>query len=100
MELQQRAVEYMSLERKPDLARSNVVAMPPWEKRKSLLLRRMAAREVHILNPNSYFQDTAPGRSASRCCCTAWPPARCGPPLLEANSWVLTLNRALLGPHS
>ena len=49
MELQQRAVEYMSLERKPDLARSNVVAMPPWEKRKSLLLRRMAEREVMLL---------------------------------------------------
>jgi len=48
VELQQRAVEYMSLERKPDLARSNVVAMPPWEKRKSLLLRRMAQREVHL----------------------------------------------------
>ena len=47
VELQQRAVEYMSLERKPDLARSNVVAMPPWEKRKSLLLRRMAEREVN-----------------------------------------------------
>lgn len=49
VELQQRAVEYMSLERKPDLARSNVVAMPPWEKRKSLLLRRMAEREVPFL---------------------------------------------------
>ena len=48
VELQQRAVEYMSLERRPDLARSNVVAMPPWEKRKSLLLRRMAQREVHL----------------------------------------------------
>jgi len=48
VELQQRAVEYMSLERKPDLARSNVIAMPPWEKRKSLLLRRMAQREVHL----------------------------------------------------
>lgn len=57
VELQQRAVEYMSLERKPDLARSNVVAMPPWEKRKSLLLRRMAAREVrpcaHLAAPRS-----------------------------------------------
>ena len=50
VELQQRAVEYMSLERKPDLARSNVVAMPPWEKRKSLLLRRMAEREVPVLS--------------------------------------------------
>ena len=48
VELQQRAVEYMSLEKKPDLARSNVVAMPPWEKRKSLLLRRMAEREVNM----------------------------------------------------
>ena len=59
MELQQRAVEYMSLERKPDLARSNVVAMPPWEKRKSLLLRRMAAREVResspLLGPHPYI---------------------------------------------
>ena len=57
VELQQRAVEYMSLERKPDLARSNVVAMPPWEKRKSLLLRRMAAREVRgafpLIGPHS-----------------------------------------------
>jgi hypothetical protein len=48
VELQQRAVEYMSLERQPELARNNVVAMPPWEKRKSLLLRRMAQREVRL----------------------------------------------------
>jgi hypothetical protein len=46
VELQQRAVEYLNLEKKPELARSNVTAMPPWEKRKSLLLRRMAEREV------------------------------------------------------
>lgn len=46
VELQQRAVEYLSLERQPELARANVTAMPPWEKRKSLLLRRMAEREV------------------------------------------------------
>ena len=46
VELQQRAVEYLSLERRPELARANVTPMPPWEKRKSLLLRRMAEREV------------------------------------------------------
>ncbi|BDA41202.1 AP-2 complex subunit alpha-1 [Coccomyxa sp. Obi] len=45
VELQQRAVEYLSLEKQPELARANVTAMPPWEKRKSLLLRRMAERE-------------------------------------------------------
>ena len=56
VELQQRAVEYMSLERKPDLARSNVVAMPPWEKRKSLLLRRMAEREVCVLAGHGRFE--------------------------------------------
>jgi len=49
VELQQRAVEYLSLEQKPELARINVTAMPPWEKRKSLLLRRMAEREVSCL---------------------------------------------------
>ena len=76
MELQQRAVEYMSLERRPELARSNVVAMPPWEKRKSLLLRRMAAREVNTSNFPTLTLERAPGRSASRCCCAAWPPAR------------------------
>ena len=46
VELQQRAVEYLNLEMKPELAAANVTAMPPWEKRKSLLLRRMAEREV------------------------------------------------------
>ena len=45
-ELQQRAVEYLGLERRPDVAARNVTAMPPWEKRKSLLLRRMADREA------------------------------------------------------
>ncbi|MCJ1422498.1 hypothetical protein MMC29_000378 [Sticta canariensis] len=44
-ELQQRAVEYLGLERRPDVAQRNVAGMPPWEKRKSLLLRRMANRE-------------------------------------------------------
>lgn len=51
MELQQRAVEYLNLEKNPELARNNVTAMPPWEKRKSLLLRRMAEREVLFLPP-------------------------------------------------
>ena len=32
VELQQRAVEYLSLERRPDLARANVTPMPPWER--------------------------------------------------------------------
>ena len=34
-----------------------LVAMPPWEKRKSLLLRRMAAREVRaasVHDPSSW----------------------------------------------
>lgn len=46
VELQQRAVEYGGLESMPDVANRNVTAMPPWEKRKSLLLRRFAQREV------------------------------------------------------
>jgi hypothetical protein len=45
-DLQQRAVEYSSLEKKLDVARRNVQAMPPWLKRRSLLLRRMAEKEV------------------------------------------------------
>lgn len=48
VELQQRAVEYGGLESMPDVANRNVTAMPPWEKRKSLLLRRFAQREVSI----------------------------------------------------
>ena len=45
-ELQQRAVEYQGLLKMPDVASRNVTAMPKWEKRKSLLLRRMAEHEV------------------------------------------------------
>lgn len=45
-ELQQRAVEYGALGERPDVAKLNVLAMPHWEKRKSLLLRRLAARGV------------------------------------------------------
>ena len=47
-ELQQRAVEYIGLEQRPEVAKRNVIGMPPWEKRKSLLLRRMAEREVSM----------------------------------------------------
>jgi hypothetical protein len=50
VDLQQRAVEYLNLEKRPDLAKNNVTAMPPWEKRQSLLLRRLAEREVHAQN--------------------------------------------------
>ena len=45
-DLQQRAVEFASLLAHPDVARRNVTAMPKWEKRRSLLLRRMAEKEV------------------------------------------------------
>jgi len=45
-DLQQRAAEYLALGRRPDVAARNITAMPPWEKRKSLLLRRMAEREA------------------------------------------------------
>ena len=50
-ELQQRAVEYWGLGERPDVAKQNVLPMPPWEKRTSLLLRRLAEREVRLLNP-------------------------------------------------
>lgn len=45
-DLQQRAVEYQGLLKHPEVANRNVTAMPKWEKRKSLLLRRMAEHEV------------------------------------------------------
>ena len=45
-DLQQRAVEYIGLMKHPDVANRNVTAMPKWEKRKSLLLRRMAENDV------------------------------------------------------
>ena len=45
-ELQQRALEYGGLGARPDVAKLNVLAMPHWEKRKSLLLRRLAEKEV------------------------------------------------------
>eukprot|EP00884_Botryococcus_braunii_P018832 jgi/Botrbrau1/5632/Bobra.55_1s0021.1 len=44
-DLQQRAVEYKGLEKRVDVALRNVQAMPPWLKRRSLLLRRMAEKE-------------------------------------------------------
>ena len=48
-DLQQRAVEYQGLMKLPDVASRNVTAMPKWEKRKSLLLRRMAEKEVGLV---------------------------------------------------
>lgn len=45
-ELQQRAVEYWGLGQRPEVAKQNVLPMPHWEKRKSLLLRRLAERDV------------------------------------------------------
>lgn len=50
-DLQQRAVEYQGLLKHPEVANRNVTAMPKWEKRKSLLLRRMAEKEVLVLFP-------------------------------------------------
>lgn len=50
-DLQQRAVEYQGLLKHPDVANRNVTAMPKWEKRKSLLLRRMAEHEVSSSSP-------------------------------------------------
>lgn len=47
-DLQQRAVEYKGLEKRVDVALRNVQAMPPWLKRRSLLLRRMAEKEVRF----------------------------------------------------
>lgn len=41
-ELQQRAVEYRSLSSRPDAAAVALLPLPPWEKRASLLLRRLA----------------------------------------------------------
>lgn len=50
-DLQQRAVEYQGLLKRPDVANRNVTAMPKWEKRKSLLLRRMAEKDVSAVVP-------------------------------------------------
>ena len=52
-DLQQRAAEYLALGQRPDVAARNVTAMPPWEKRKSLLLRRMAEREARPRVPRA-----------------------------------------------
>ncbi len=99
VELQQRSVEYLNLEKKPELARSNVAPMPPWEKRKSLLLRRMAEREVRLclplqhptfsviyMGPMSAFSGDVywlqPASSDGECCnarlcrCAAWASVR------------------------
>ena len=45
-ELAQRAVEYRGLAARHDVARAAVQPLPKWEKRTSLLLRRLAEKEV------------------------------------------------------
>ena len=45
-ELQQRAVEYGGLATRPGVAKQNVLPMPRWEHRKSLLMRRLAEKQV------------------------------------------------------
>ena len=45
-ELAQRAVEYRGLAARLDVARAAVKPLPKWEKRASLLLRRLAEKEV------------------------------------------------------
>ena len=45
-ELQQRAVEYGGLATRPAVAKQNVLPMPHWEHRKSLLMRRLAEKQV------------------------------------------------------
>lgn len=45
-ELAQRAVEYRGLAARLDVARAAVQPLPKWEKRTSLLLRRLAEKEV------------------------------------------------------
>lgn len=45
-ELAQRAVEYRGLSARADVAAAAVQPLPKWEKRTSLLLRRLAEKEV------------------------------------------------------
>lgn len=45
-------MEYGGLSKEPEVGRRNVLPLPHWDKRKSLLLRRLAEREVgrrHLL---------------------------------------------------
>ena len=66
-DLQQRAVEYQGLLKHPEVANRNVTAMPKWEKRKSLLLRRMAEKEVLVLLPCAWHN------FCTACNQPAWP---------------------------
>lgn len=50
-ELQQRAMEYDGLSKDAQVGRRNVLPLPHWEKRKSLLIRRLAQREVRCDPP-------------------------------------------------
>ena len=45
-ELQQRAMEYGGLATRPAVAKQNVLPMPHWENRKSLLMRRLAEKQA------------------------------------------------------
>lgn len=45
-EQQTRAVEYGGLAKSPEVGRRNVLPLPHWDKRKSVLMRRLAEREV------------------------------------------------------
>jgi Arc/MetJ family transcription regulator len=47
-ELAQRAVEYRSLTARRTIAAAAVQPLPKWEKRTSLLLRRLAEKEVRL----------------------------------------------------
>ena len=50
-------MEFAGLLAHPDVARRNVTAMPKWEKRRSLLLRRMAEKEVTSFRPDACLGD-------------------------------------------
>ena len=70
-DLQQRAVEYMGLVMHPDVAKRNVASKPPWEKRGSLLLRRLMHRAVRFPDISSLaippFPPPPPPSSPFRC---------------------------------
>ena len=70
-DLQQRAVEYQGLLKHPDVASRNVTAMPKWEKRKSLLLRRMAEKEVSATVSLCFRLLCLSGKFGSLYCCVA-----------------------------
>lgn len=51
------------------VGRRNVLPLPHWEKRKSLLIRRLAQREVIAMGITPMTRnDVLPGHSLSQCC--------------------------------